>query len=154
MTACGGRGRTAVPSLACLAARPPGAAARAAVHSRVASTRTCVLASLCSWGHRHPQTMFLVRLTSQLLRVVPQAGKVPWGQMGGMHTHSWRRGPGHTDSPIIIQASQGGCLGLRTAEEVQARNWVQVITVYDGGSAPQLRPSQVAVLKSSVAGGH
>lgn len=53
--------------------------------------------------------MFLVRLTSQLLRVVPQAGKVPWGQMGEMHTHPWVRNVG-----LSWFASAAGAEGLAT----------------------------------------
>lgn len=54
---------------------PAGPAARAARCSRMPSACTCVLASLSTWGRRHPPTMFLSSLTSQLLRVVPRAGK-------------------------------------------------------------------------------
>lgn len=61
----------------------PGAAGLAADRSRVTSACTCVSAPLSAWGRRHPQTMFLVRLTSQLLRVVPRGDlRRPWPLSG------------------------------------------------------------------------
>lgn len=48
-------------------------------HSRVTATRTCIAAALSTWGRHHPRTMFLVRLTSPLLRAVPRAGERPRG---------------------------------------------------------------------------
>uniref|UniRef100_A0A452T2W7 Small ribosomal subunit protein mS38 n=3 Tax=Ursus TaxID=9639 RepID=A0A452T2W7_URSMA len=56
----------------------PGAAALPG-RSLVTPTRPCIPATLSPWGRRHPRTMFLVRLTSQLLRAVPRAGRSrPW----------------------------------------------------------------------------
>ncbi|XP_036738629.1 aurora kinase A-interacting protein isoform X1 [Manis pentadactyla] len=55
----------------------PGLLRAPAGRPRAIPTRTCIPAPLSTWGRRRrrlPQTMFLVRLTSQLLRVVPRAG--------------------------------------------------------------------------------
>lgn len=61
---------------------------------------------------RHPQTMFLARLTSQLLRVAPRAGKrsrgVRWAghnRVRSMCLVIRRPGPGHASCPANIQAS-------------------------------------------------
>lgn len=118
------RDAESVPGAAAGAGRPPSRH----LHAHLCSSSPEHLAP-----PRRPQAMFLARLTSQLLRVVPRAGMRPRGagHLGGIHTwagdvglsspgapsavpHQLEAGARHTSSPVNVQLSQTGDLGLRT----------------------------------------